>query len=407
MAVAPTGAIFKSLIFDNENSRNYGVYITGEAVYNAPEREVEMISIPGRNGAFALDKGRFENIEVTYHAGIFADTEDDFAQAVSDFRNVLCSRTGYCRLTDEYNLDEYRMAIYKSGLEVTPATLRAGEFDIVFDCKPQRYLMSGESELSVSDGDVIFNPTLFDASPLLEVEGYGTVSFNGYSINFENAVLGETKISDSSYDATVTLNVENLNAGDEIFSKSSSEPYAKVKITTSGAIAYYNAISQDANSAVSASQPASNVIYVTVAPKLNGLVNGRSATITTEALVSIQIGATSYNNTLTTTVTYDANKNEITLKSQFSNLTPSGATYSPAYRQPEYYGNSTKPLLGSPTYIDCELGEAYRTDSGTPISLNRYIDLSSDLPTLAVGSNEITFDNTITDLKIIPRWWQV
>ena len=118
MAIAPTGAIYKSLIFDGEDSRDYGVYITGQAVYNAPERDVEMISIPGRNGSFALDKGRFQNIEVTYPAGIFADTESDFAEAISDFRNFLCSRKGYVRLTDGYNPDEFRMAVYKSGLEV-------------------------------------------------------------------------------------------------------------------------------------------------------------------------------------------------------------------------------------------------------------------------------------------------
>ena len=82
MAIAPTGDIFKTLEFDGESSKSYGVYITGEAVYNAPEKDVEMISIPGRNGSFALDKGRFENIEVTYPAGIFATNEFDFATAV-------------------------------------------------------------------------------------------------------------------------------------------------------------------------------------------------------------------------------------------------------------------------------------------------------------------------------------
>ena len=120
MAITQTGAIYKAFSFDNVSSRNYGVYITSEAVYNAPERDVEMIAIPGRNGAYVLDNGRFENIEIKYPAGIFADNETDFAQAVSDFRNFLCSKKGYFRLEDEYNPDEYRMALYKSGLEVLP-----------------------------------------------------------------------------------------------------------------------------------------------------------------------------------------------------------------------------------------------------------------------------------------------
>lgn len=58
MAINNTGAMFKSFEFDGTDSRNFGVYITGAAVYNAPEREVEMISIPNRNGAFALEIGR-------------------------------------------------------------------------------------------------------------------------------------------------------------------------------------------------------------------------------------------------------------------------------------------------------------------------------------------------------------
>jgi hypothetical protein len=44
---------------------------------------------------------------------------------------------------------------------------------------------------------------------------------------------------------------------------------------------------------------------------------------------------------------------------------------------------------------------------GQPISLNQYIDLGSDLPTLPTGATEITFDNTVTELKVTPRWWKV
>ena len=44
---------------------------------------------------------------------------------------------------------------------------------------------------------------------------------------------------------------------------------------------------------------------------------------------------------------------------------------------------------------------------GEAKSLNAYIDLGSDLPVLAPGANTITFDNTITDLKVVPRWWKI
>ena len=69
--------------------------------------------------------------------------------------------------------------------------------------------------------------------------------------------------------------------------------------------------------------------------------------------------------------------------------------------------DSTASSLGHPTYIDCDLGSAYKYVDDEIVSLDAFIDLGSDLPMLDIGENEITFDNTITDLKIIPRWRQI
>lgn len=170
-------AVFKSFTFDGINSLENGIYITGEAVYNAPERTVEMITVPGKNGAIAIDLGRFENIEVTYPAGTFAVTQEDFRQKIANIRNILASRFTYKRLEDEYNPDEYRLGLYKSGLDVNPAAYQsAGEFSITFDCKPQRWLKSGEQAEIFSASGSITNPTDFTAKPLLLVTGYGQLT---------------------------------------------------------------------------------------------------------------------------------------------------------------------------------------------------------------------------------------
>lgn len=169
MGINPTQSNFKSFTFDGVNSRQYGVYITGGGVFDAPERNVEMVEIPGRNGAYALDRGNFNNIEVTYPASIATYNETEFAEAVSDLRSFLCSRVGYVRLEDDYNPDEYRLAIYKSGLEVSHDMLIAGEFDIVFECKPQRFLKSGEDPITIGEySDPVGTdnaPYLFRRSP--------------------------------------------------------------------------------------------------------------------------------------------------------------------------------------------------------------------------------------------------
>ena len=410
MAITQTGAIYKAFSFDNVSSRDFGVYITSEAVYNAPERDVEMISIPGRNGAFALDKGRFENIEVKYPAGIFADNETDFAHAVSDLRNYLCSKKGYLRLTDEYNPDEYRMAVYKSGLEVSPVQLRAGEFEIIFECKPQRWLISGDTAITVTNNGTLTNPTLFEASPMLEVKGYGNIGINGETVTVQNAQLGEIKISDSATTSSVSLTVDNLNAGDSIIKKTNLEPYVDVVISfPSGSTNSCEASmrSTGTGGTVTVSRMTTNSYRIRMIPTLTGFVNGTSSTATAEALISIQPSSTSYSKVLTVEVAYNASTNSITLTSNFDSAWPSGFSYRYEYKHPTYYGISSKNILPSPMYIDLDIGDAYGIVDGAPLSFNNVVQIPADLPTLKAGSNTITYDNTVTDLKVIPRWWKI
>lgn len=415
MAVAPTGRIFNSFEFDGESSKNYSIYITGEAVYNAPEREVEMISIPGRNGSFALDKGRFENIEVTYPAGIFADNELDFARTVSNLRNYLCSKKGYCRLTDDYNPDEYRLAIYKSGLEVDPAQLKAGEFDITFECKPQRYLMSGETPMEITSGENILNPTLFDSQPLIEVEGYGNISFGDFTISITDEDIGDITLleprSKSSDTGTAVIsgsfNTALVSNGDTI---------------TIQPVTVQLLYKDSQNRIVGASGTGSG--SGTGETEISNLTEGSFVATTTVSGIQFTAGTAAATRTYTTTLTI-ALSDSSTVTAQYevnfiysvSNgglavaLRPkAGETWIARNVTLDINGAtavSTATILGHPTYIDCELGEAYKIENDGLISLNRYIDLGSDLPVLTAGVNTFTYDNTITDLKVTPRWWKV
>lgn len=132
------------------DSREFGVYISGAGTYNSPAKASEYISIPGRNGDLISGQDRFENVELTYHAFIYRDFDANLAA----LRAFLLSLDGYQRLEDSYHPDEFRMASYQGALTVT-ATPRndAGEFDITFNCKPQRFLLSGENEVTVSASD--------------------------------------------------------------------------------------------------------------------------------------------------------------------------------------------------------------------------------------------------------------
>lgn len=187
----------ETLTFAGINSGAYGIFISGNNVYNAPVRAVTMVTIPGRNGDLSMDGGRYENIDVTYPAFMARTSQTDFADDIADFRDAVLSVIGYARLEDDYNPDEFRLAVYRSGLEVDPKVYgRTGEFDLTFNCKPQRFLKSGETSQTFSADGTITNPTRFSAAPLLEVTGKGTVGIGSYSFEIVGGVAGQTIIID-------------------------------------------------------------------------------------------------------------------------------------------------------------------------------------------------------------------
>lgn len=202
----------KRLIFDSED---IGVYISGNGVYNAPERDYEMVSIPGKNGQLAIDHGRYENIEVTYPCFIWANTQQEFREKMKTIRAKLTSKLGYKRLEDTYHPDEYRMSIYKAGIEVDPVYYnRAGEFELTFDCKPQRFLKSGENQVTVANNGTISNPTLFESLPIIETQGAGTLTINNSTITITNT--GKTILDSEMMEAYMEENGAIIPKNDSV-----------------------------------------------------------------------------------------------------------------------------------------------------------------------------------------------
>lgn len=415
----PTGGIYKYFSFDGVTSASFGVHLTGTGVFNAPTRAIEMVNIPARNGAFPQDMGYFENIEVTYTASIVADNETDFADAVSDLRNWLCSRKGYCRLEDDYNPDEYRMAVYKSGLEVEPFRLEQGEFEIVFDCKPQRFLKSGETAISVTSGDTVTNPTPFSAGPLLEVEGYGNISFNGYNIQLFDDLVGGVMVARQK--SANLPHVEDIggiyvNPNDPITLHPS--PYTGFTMSFGFEVLpnYSFTITSCTDSNIQASGLSDYLIginnngaRVIISFQFNDL--DFSALTSSSAFVSCDLSVvTSDSNSFTlhpkATVFYD-DKGTISFNFSGINIPPQYQTIPANVNNLSVLIQSTATTYGHPTIIDCESGEAYTNKNNIAQSLGRYVALGAELPSLALGANTITFDNTITSVNLIPRWWQV
>ena len=426
--------IANTFTFGGVSTSDYGLVVEGSGDYSAPKRATETINIPGRNGAFQLDKGYYENIEIEYKVVVADATQADFNDTIEAFRNAIVSQIGYQRLEDTYHPGEYRMAMYDGGLNEAPTFHGKGAiFKIKFDCKPQRWLTSGETAVTVTSGDTLTNPTLFEASPLLEVEGYGTIDFNGYEIELTNETYGEITLTDRWFSSIYEMHFETsqsfdrytVETGDIITLVNSLGPHSLWSDIT---FKLNNAYTYNAEDVTVQQTNLERGEWGTGGPwhmneiHLYARLGPTTFTVGTASTVSGILEVTfpvKSGNTVVETVVletqiawaYDGNDTisviiDTTITGDTLNLWTlwGGLSF---FNGPAATTNSTATYLGHPTYIDCDLGEAYKIQNNKYMTLNKYIDLGSKLPKLAVGTTEITFDNTITDFKIVPRWWKV
>lgn len=192
------GNVIGHFTYDGIDSRKFGVIVGSINTHNSPERVVEEIAIPGRNGTLTIDGGRFENIEISYKAMIL----NDFVGKFDEFKAFLLSHHGYARLEDSFSPSHYRLAKIHDAFEPSVILFdAAGKFEIPFDCDPRRFLKIGEKPIAFTANGTITNPTYFESKPLLYVEGNGTITINSKQITVTNNADSYVYIDLESYNA--------------------------------------------------------------------------------------------------------------------------------------------------------------------------------------------------------------
>jgi len=157
-------------IYNGQSSRDLGLVLSGEDTWITPVPEFEHISVPGRSGDLLLSNHRYGNVEITYRVGI----QRLFSPTYSALMNFLLSDPGYHRLEDSYHPEVFRIAMMEEAVQPRMgARNHSGTFDLTFSCKPQQYLKSGERTTVFTANGSLFNPTRFDARPLLRIYGIG------------------------------------------------------------------------------------------------------------------------------------------------------------------------------------------------------------------------------------------
>lgn len=175
------------IVFNGVSSEELGIQVEIPPDYEIPERDYEVISVPGRSGDIIIDKGAYKNVEREYKVAV-GEIEGDFSVLAPRIATWLNSGYGYKRLEDSYNPDVYMMAVNKSTDSILNIYQKAGRTTIKFNRKPERFLKIGDHAIECTKRTNIINPTAYIAKPIVTIygSGKGYVNIGDYQIEVTN-----------------------------------------------------------------------------------------------------------------------------------------------------------------------------------------------------------------------------
>ena len=249
---------------------------------------------------------------------------------------------------------------------------------------------------------------------MLQVWGYGGLEINGEDLEIISAPIGRYKAFSAGvrYASVWRTNIDTTfaNSGNEIACIENASYFSRfdgsfscpdrgmVRTVPSGT---------DLHISIDFSRPKTEIYYMSTIDR-HVFNYGTANTVTASAAIYAQATtAQEYKVAdVSFTIAYDG-ADEILYRMLVTNI-HSGCTYSPRMvGVSDLYIDSTKSALGEPIYFDLDIGEAYKVENDVPVSVNNAVTIPAELPTLKHGANTVIFDNTITQLKIVPRWWKV
>lgn len=165
----------ETFYIDGVDARNFGIYLQKPIEFSEAIPIVERQSIPGRNGDLIFETGAYENRTAT--ASCFC-LQKDVEKALSAAGRFLMSKHGYRRLETSDDPDHFWLARIENSPAISQRLRTLAPFDVTFDCKPQRFLKSGEKTIVFyprEEGEKwgitnkIYNPSSFPAKPFVTV----------------------------------------------------------------------------------------------------------------------------------------------------------------------------------------------------------------------------------------------
>ena len=202
----------ETFYLDGIDARSYGIYLQKPVEFSEAVPVVEVQTIPGRNGDLIWETGSYENRSGS--ASCFC-LQKDVEKAISSAGRFLMGKKGYRRLETSDDPNHYWLARVENSPRIEQRLRMLAPFEIGFDCKPQRFVKSGENAVVFTDNGSLFNQYGQIALPFITLYGQGagrlTIGDCVVEVKALNGVLYLDSDTQNAYNDSGNQNL-NINA---------------------------------------------------------------------------------------------------------------------------------------------------------------------------------------------------
>ena len=199
------------LIFNGQPFSAFDAYVATSNFLDGAAKDYTSVSVLGRSGDLQISNNRYKNITVKVRVYVRSNME----QNIRAMRSYLESVNGYARLELSDQPNEYRIGLYKEMFIPSSYDVNVGVVDLTFDCKPQRFLKSGEIPVSASSQSVSYtgNPVEIDNPSGLSAVNSLSVALNPTQDGTGDPSPTNIRPIYGTEEVTVTQTGKNLHGG--------------------------------------------------------------------------------------------------------------------------------------------------------------------------------------------------
>ena len=183
--------------FNGHKSSDFNMYINSDYELASTTPDYQAVEIPGRDGDLLIPNNRFKSFKQDFPI-TYIGSYDDSIKKIEAAKQLMLQDTNWHDMSFSFDPDYIYRASFVGEFRVKKSATYMTQ-TLSFNMMPYKYLTTGQTYQTITDGDVLNNLGTILAKPIIKITGKGdcTIKIGNRSVSLKGIDGGIVMDSDS------------------------------------------------------------------------------------------------------------------------------------------------------------------------------------------------------------------